>query len=154
MRKIHIDELNTLAELFQYNDVDAMIAENRFNIENEIMDLFVLYEAGKLLGELHVAYVSEDGISAIKGKRAYIFAFRIHKDYQNQGIGKILFQNVLDVLEKYGYMEFTIGIEDDNERARHIYHENGFTDVIARKKEEFQGVSYEYDLLLRGLSDM
>lgn len=154
MRKINIDELSFLTELFQYNDVEAMIAENRFNIENEIIDIFVLYEAGKLLGELHVAYESEDGISAIKGKRAYMFAFRIRKEYQNQGIGKILFQNVLDILKKDGYMEFTIGVEDDNERARHIYHENGFTDVIARKKESFQGVSYEYDLLLRQLSVM
>jgi ribosomal protein S18 acetylase RimI-like enzyme len=154
VRKIRIDELNSLKELFQYNDVDAMVAENRANIENEIMDIFVLYEAEKLLGELHVAYESEDGISAIKGKRAYIFAFRIRKEYQNQGIGKILFQSVLDILEKDGYMEFTIGVEDDNERARHIYHDTGFTDVIARKKESYQGDSYEYDLLLRRVSAM
>lgn len=36
----------------------------------------------------------------------------------------------LNDLEKHGYTAFTIGVEDDNEIAKHIYFKMGFNEAI------------------------
>ncbi len=142
-------ELPILSELFEYKDIEDMIAENTRSIERGIIDIFVLFEDSRLLGELHVMYQSEDNQTAILGKRAYLFAFRIHEDFQCRGLGKYLMKSVIDYLEEKGYSEFTIGVEDDNVRAIHVYEKFGFDEIIARKREEYQGDEYEYNLYLK-----
>ena len=101
-----------------------------------------------LVGELHAMYQADDENYAVRGKRAYLFAFRIHKDYQGKGYGKYLLQRVLDILKDRGYYEFTVGVEDDNLKAQHIYQSFGFNEMLLRKQEEYQGDSYEYNLYL------
>jgi ribosomal protein S18 acetylase RimI-like enzyme len=146
---MHIEELPLLVQLFNYADVDAMITDNTKAILNKDISIFVLYVDNKLIGELHVKYKSEDVLQAILNQRAYLFAYRIHKNYQGSGWGKLLLTTVINILEKEGYKEFTVGVEDDNLLAKHIYAVHGFTEVIERKIENYQGGSYEYNLLLR-----
>lgn len=148
VRTLTISELPLLTQLFAYNNVDEMISETARDIKNGLTDIFALFQVERLLGELHIKYESEDIDEAQRGRRAYLFAFRIHKDFQNQGLGKYLLQSVLKQLAEQGYSEFTIGVEDDNACAIHIYESFGFTDIIARKSESYQGDSYEYNLLL------
>lgn len=149
IRKIKTDELHILTELFHYHDVDGMIQENKANLEKNNIDIFLLFIGSRPAGELHVMYDNIDTDFAIKNKRAYLYAYRIHKDFQNKGWGKILMQAVLSILEKQGYCEFTIGVEDNNERARHMYINFGFTESISRKMETYQNSSYEYNLLIK-----
>lgn len=148
-RKLKTTELLILTQLFNYKDIDDMISENTRNIENDIVDIFAMLDNDKLIGELHVKYDNEDKDFAEKGKRAYLFAFRIHKDYQGKGLGSYLLETVIDELNANGYHELTVGVEDDNIRARYMYEKYGFIQSIARIKETYQGDSYEYDLLLR-----
>ena len=149
IRKLKATELSILTQLFNYKDIDDMIFENTRNIENGIIDIFALFDNDNLIGELHVKYDNEDKDFAEKGKRAYLFAFRVHKDYQGKGLGSYLLETVIDELNANGYHELTVGVEDDNMRARYMYEKCGFTQPIARIKETYQGDSYEYDLLLR-----
>lgn len=149
VRKLKITELPLLTQLFNYKNVDEMIAENTRDIETGIIDIFALFDGDKIIGELRVKYISDDNRFAEKGKRAYLYAFRIHKKYQGKGLGNFLLENVLTILTENGYSEFTVGVEDDNSRARYMYEKYGFTDPIARIKEIYQGDSYEYDLLLK-----
>ena len=151
VRKITVSELPRLTELFDYNDVNAMLAENTDLIQNRTMDIFILLDGEKLLGELHVSYESDDKLAAVRGLRAYLSAYRVHKDYQGIGLGKLLMKSVIGALAAEGYSEFTIGVEDDNDRALHIYKKFGFDEVIARKYEEYQGDGYEYNLYLKRL---
>ncbi len=149
IRKLKVSEIPILTVLFKYKDVKAMIAENTKDIENGIIDIFVLFDGDKIIGELRVKYISDDNRFAEKGKRAYLYAFRVHQKYQGEGLGNFLLENVLDILQENGYREFTVGVEGDNARARYMYEKNGFTEPIARIKESYQGDSYEYDLLLK-----
>lgn len=149
VRKLKTTELPILTQLFNYKDIDDMIFENTRNIENGIVDIFVLFDDNKLIGELHVKYDNEDKDFAEKGKRAYLFAFRIHKDYQGKGLGSYLLEVVIEKLTNNGYHELTVGVEDDNIRAKYMYEKYGFVDPIARIKETYQGDGYEYNLLLR-----
>lgn len=152
VKKLTAGELPILTELFDYNDIDAMLAENARDINGGAADIFTLFDGERLIGELHAKYESADPDEAARGRRAYLSAFRIRKDYRSQGLGKYLLKSVLDVLSAKGYTEFTIGVEDDNERAKHIYAAFGFTELIARKYEEYQGDGYEYGLYLKKLS--
>ena len=149
IKKLSANELMILSELFDYNDIDAMIADNTQQIKDGIIDIFCLFENSSLLGELRVMYTNEDEQFAVKGKRAYLFALRIHKDYQGKGFGKCLSENVIAELTQKGYSELTVGVEDDNARAIHIYNSFGFNKIIARRQEEYQGDRYEYNLYLR-----
>ena len=148
IRPLTAAELPILTQLFDYNDPTEMIKQNERNMNSDSIDIFVMFDNDRPIGELHAAYESDDE-RAIKGKRAYLFAFRIHEDYQGHGYGKQLLQSVIDTLYKKGYTEFTVGVEDDNVRAKHIYNSLGFTELIARKYEEYQGDGYEYGLYLR-----
>ena len=148
IRPITISELPILTQLFDYNNPTEMIEQNERDMNRGSIDIFVMFDNDRPIGELHVAYESDDD-RAVKGKRAYLFAFRIHEDYQGRGYGKRLLQSVIDTLTEQGYYEFTVGVEDENDRARHIYESFGFTELIARKYEEYQGNGYEYGLYLK-----
>ncbi len=146
--ELDVQELHKLTELYDYNNVEEMITQCAYEIQNNIIDIFVLLDGSILIGELHAMYQSDDNNFAVRGKRAYLFAFRIHKNYQGKGYGKYLIKRVIDILKEKGYHEFTVGVEDDNLKARHIYHSFGFNELLLRKKEEYQGDSYEYNLYL------
>ncbi|MEE1503285.1 MAG: GNAT family N-acetyltransferase [Acutalibacteraceae bacterium] len=147
--KLKVTELSMLTTLFNYKDVNEMITENTRDIENGVVDIFALFDRDKIIGELRVKYISDDKRFAVKGKRAYLYAFRIHKKYQGKGLGNFLLENVLTILAENGYREFTVGVEDDNTKARYMYEKYGFAEPITRIKESYQGDSYEYDLLLK-----
>ncbi len=149
VRKLKISELSMLTVLFKYKDVNDMIAENTKALENGVVDIFALFNNEKIIGELRAKYISYDNRFAEEDKRAYLYAFRIHQKHQGKGLGNFLLENVLENLAENGYSEFTVGVEEDNSRARYMYERHGFTETIARIKESYQGDSYEYDLLLK-----
>jgi ribosomal protein S18 acetylase RimI-like enzyme len=149
IEKLAVHDLYILTELFDYNDVEQMISECTRDIQNEIIDIFVLYDKDVLVGELHVMYESDDENYAIRGRRAYLFAFRVRENFQNKGYGTYLLKMVLTVLKENGYSEFTVGVEDDNFRAIHMYQALGFDKFLLRKQEEYQGDAYEYNLFLK-----
>ena len=79
----------------------------------------------------------------------FIYGFKRREDFQNKGYGTYLLKTVLTVLKEHGYCEFTVGVEDDNFRAIHMYQALGFDEILLRKQEEYQGDAYEYNLYLR-----
>ena len=149
IEKLKTDNLSVLTALFDYNDVDDMIARCTNEIQNGIRDIFVLYDNGALVGELHAKYESVDENYAVRDRRAYLFAFRVRKDCQNRGYGTYLLGEVISTLKSDGYSEFTVGVEDDNPRALHMYQAMGFDEFVLRAKEEYQGDEYEYNLYLK-----
>ena len=149
LRAMSATELSALTALFDYNDVPAMIAENTRLIESGAFSIYLLFEDDDLIGELHVTWRSDDPSFAVAGQRAYLSAYRILEERQNRGYGQFLLRGVIDAVEARGYREITIGVEDDNFRAKHLYEKFGFTEFVARRSESYQGDSYEYDLLMR-----
>ena len=103
----------------------------------------------------------KDGVNYIEDKNSFDWSFSLGINFSNflsskNRLRKEQYENNLEIyqeqlkeLEKQGYYEFTVGVEDDNIRARYIYKKYGFNTVISRQKESYQGDSYEYDLLLK-----
>lgn len=149
VRKLETTELPLLTDLFAYNDIHAMIAENTVRMENGMIDIFALFLGDGLVGELRVKYDDRDHRFAEKEKRAYLYAFRVQEEYQGKGFGSFLLETVLNILCQKSYREVTVGVEDDNAKAYHIYQKHGFSEKVAKIQETYQGDWYEYDLLLK-----
>ena len=142
-------ELPMLLQLFDYHDPCAMLAENGTKIANGRISVFGLFEKDALIGELRVMYEHDSMLFARRGVRAYLYAYRIHHAHQGKGKGSFLLKSVLEQLKQKGYHEFTVGVEDDNKRALHMYQKEGFAESILRVREEYQGDEYEYTLYLK-----
>lgn len=152
-RKITKDEFDRLHDLFPDNEQmwskyrDMRLKE----FEKKEIDVYVIEQDNAFIGELSINYVSHDLDSeTIPNRRVYLQAFRLDKKCQGLGLGQKLIQFVLSDLESQGYTEFTIGVEDDNERAKHIYFKFGFTEAIDKGYgDEFD--PSDYTLYLRSI---
>ena len=119
-RKIIIDEFVKLKNLFPDNEEMWNKYKNKRlkQLKKQEIDVFVIEDNEKFIGEI------------IPNKRIYLEAIRIDKQWQGQGLGQKLINYCIDYLIKIGYTEFTIGVENDNEIAKHIYFKLGFTEAI------------------------
>lgn len=134
-RKIMKNEFDRLHDLFP--DKEQMWLKYRDmrlkEFDNKEIDVYVIELNNTFIGELSINYVSHDLTSeTIPNQRVYLQAFRIDKKCQGLGLGQKLIQFALSDLEQQGYTEFTIGVEDDNKRVKHIYFKFGFTEAIDR----------------------
>lgn len=144
-RKIKVEEITQLKNLSKWVDE----TEIRNDIDHRKKDIYVALKNQNVIGEFTVYYDKENSQETIPGKRVYLSAFRVLPNYRNKGIGKKLNEFVLSDLERIGYTEFTLGVEDDNYNAKHIYEQSGFIEVIDRCSETIDQRTYEYNLLLR-----
>lgn len=148
-RKINLEELEKLKKLYVYENFEEIKKQIIDDISNGIKDIYVITENENLIGEITVTYKSDLPNETIPNIRVYLSAFRVHKDYQDQGLGQKLLKYVISELENKGITEFTVGVEDDNENAKHIYEKFDFTEIIDRGEETVKGRTYQYNLLLR-----
>ena len=148
-RKINLEELEKLKNLYVYENFEEIKKQIIDDISNGIKDIYVITENENLIGEITVTYKSDLPNETIPDIRVYLSAFRVHKDYQDQGLGQKLLKYVISELENKGITEFTVGVEDDNENTKHIYEKFDFTEIIDRGEETVKGRTYQYNLLLR-----
>lgn len=144
-RKINSNEMNKLYNLAPNKDLwDKYYSLRQQQYTNNELDIYVIEINDQVIGEITVNYISHDLDSeTIPNKRVYFEAFRLDKKYRGIGLGQYLMSYAMNELENKGYKEFTIGVEDDNEVAKHIYFKYGFTEAIDRGHgNEFDPSSY------------
>ena len=146
IRKILKEEFIKLKELFPGNEELWIKYKNQRlkEFENNEIDVYVIEENKKFIGEITVNYISNDlETETIPNIRVYFEAYRIDKKYQGRGLGQKLMEYVINDLKLKDYKEFTIGVEEDNEKAKHIYFKYGFTEAIDYGKgDEFDPTEY------------
>ena len=150
-RKIAIEEFGKLKILFPNNE-DMWIKYKKKRLEQfekQEIDVFIIEEDEKTIGEITVNYKNNKlETETIPNRRVYLEAFRVDKKYQGQGLGQKLINYCIEYLTNKGYTEFTIGVEDDNEIAKHIYFKLGFNKAIDKGHGEEFDLS-EYTLYLK-----
>lgn len=146
IRKILKEEFIKLKEMFPGNE-DLWIKYKNQRLkefENNEIDVYVIEENEKFIGEITVNYINHDlETETIPNIRVYFEAYRINENYQGKGLGQKLMEYVINDLKQKGFKEFTIGVEEDNEKAKHIYFKYGFTKAIDYGKgDEFDPTEY------------
>ena len=143
-RKIEIQEFDKLKRVFPGNEWEKYKNMQIEKIEKKEIDIFVIENDENIIGEITANYKSNKLENEAKaGIRAYLEAFRLSKEYRGQGLGQKLINYCMKYLENIGYTEFTIGVEDDNEIAKHIYSKLGFTKIVGRGHgDEFDNSKY------------
>lgn len=153
-RKIKVEEFEKLKELFPDSEEMWFKYKNKRlkQFEKQEIDIFVIEDNKDIIGELTVNYKSHQlETETIPNKRVHLEAFRVDKKYQGQGLGQKLINYCIDYLTNIGYIEFTIGVEDDNEIAKHIYSKLGFNYAIDKGHgDEFNPC--EYTLYLKDIN--
>ena len=153
IRKIKKEEFEKLKTLFPDNN-EMWIKYKRMRLEQfekKEIAVFVIEDDRNIIGEITVNYVSHElETETIPNRRVYLEAFRVNKKYQGQGLGQKLINYCIEYLIKKGYTQFTIGVEDDNEIAKHIYFKLGFDEAIDKGHgDEFD--PSEYTLYLKDI---
>lgn len=152
-RKINIEEFDKLKRLFPGDD-DLRKKYKKQRLEefkkNQI-DVFIIENENEFVGEITINYANHDLLTeTIPNQRVYFEAFRVDREFQGKGLGQELMDYCINTLVNEGYTEFTIGVEEDNERAKHIYFKYGFTEAIDKGQgDEFD--PSEYTLYLKRL---
>jgi len=154
-REIDSEEFDKLKNMFPGSEeLWNKYKKERVNrLKNKEINIYVIEKENELIGELTVNYISHElETETIPNKRVYFEAFRVQKQYKGKGLGQKLLDYAINNLKEKGYTEFTIGVEDDNEIAKHIYFKYGFTEVIDKGTgDEFD--PSEYILYLKRISN-
>ena len=149
IRKIKVEELDKLINLYKCENFEKIKEEKRKQFERKNIDIYVIEEDRKFIGEITVIYKSEFKSVTIPNIRVFIGNFIIQKNYQNKRLGQMLLDFAIKDLENQGVTEFTIKVEDDDEISKHIYEKFDFTEVIDKCSETKNDKICKYSLLLR-----
>lgn len=150
-KKISSDEFNKLKPLFPDTEEKWIKYKNQRlkQFEEKDIDVYAIEHCSEFIGEVTAIYSNHSlPTETIPHIRAYFEAFRVDGRYHNKGLGQGLMKFALDDLKKQGYSEFTIGVEEDNAAAKHIYEKLGFTEAIDYGHGDEYDVS-DYTLYLR-----
>ena len=71
IKRITPANLPILTQLFNYNDPAEMIEQNERDMKGGTIDIFVMFDNARPIGELHAAYDSDDE-RVVKENRAYL----------------------------------------------------------------------------------
>lgn len=145
-RKLKMEEFDRLKHSFYDTDElwNKYKEERMKQFDEKDVDIYIVELNKLIVGEVTINYSSHDlPTEAIPNQRVYVQAFRIEPSYQGYGLGQKLMHYALSDLENKGITEFTIGVEDDNEVAKHIYFKFGFVEEIDHGKgDKFDPTDY------------
>ncbi len=99
------------------------------------------------------AYVGEEGQERFVGVARWFLdrstnmaevAFTVHPEWQGMGLGRFLFQILVDVAREQGIAGFTAEVLRDNRRMLNIFYRSGF-DVHTQAEEDVYLISFRFD---------
>jgi len=85
-------------------------------------------------------------------RHSAMLGIMVHKDYQNQGVGKKLMEALLDVADNWLMLvRVELAVYTDNERAIALYKKMGFEIEGTRKKAAIRGGAYVDEFIMARL---
>ena len=141
--KVRIANVNEFKKVWNYSNsptykyfLDQLIKKN--------VEFWTVELLENLIGELYIFWDSEDKDEANGVNRAYLCAFRIEKEYQGQGYGKLLMNVVLDRIKNKRYTEVTIGIDNnDYAKLEAMYNKIGFSIHVKSTNIDYHYINKE-----------
>lgn len=81
---------------------------------------------GEMVGQAFVMLVSGEKDAADGLERAYMFAFRVKRQFRNQGVGTMLLHFIERDLTRRGFRIVTLNVAKENPDARRLYERLGY----------------------------
>ena len=136
IRKLNINEYERCQEIRPMGNPPQ--SEDFFDDFKAGNRLIYVYEInGKFVGEAALVYENDDPDYTIPKIRIYMSRVIVNENYRNQGIGAKLIEHLLKVAKEKGFKEVSIGVDEDNYVARHLYEKKmGFTTVLFKGEDE------------------
>lgn len=91
----------------------------------------------EFLGEGSLVLKTDDPQYAIPGVRVYLSRLVVKREYRNHGIGKTLVDYLCKRAKELGFSEISIGVDQDNAVALHIYRAKGFNQILYEGEDEY-----------------
>ncbi|MBF0751250.1 MULTISPECIES: GNAT family N-acetyltransferase [unclassified Pasteurella] len=114
------DMQNYLQESFSLTQLES-------ELKNKEMLFYVAESEGEMLGylkvNLGVAQTEKQSLSAVEIQRIYVL-----NQYHSKGVGQALFQQALDIAQKYQADYIWLGVWEHNHKAQNFYRKNGFVE--------------------------
>lgn len=95
---------------------------------------FVYKLNGEFIGQGDLV-LNKEGYT-VPGERIYLSRLIVKKEYRKQGIGSQITDFLIDKAKELGYLEISLGVDCDNEKALRLYKKAGF-EVYAKDKDEY-----------------
>ncbi|MBQ6274958.1 MAG: GNAT family N-acetyltransferase [Oscillospiraceae bacterium] len=138
--RVEQEDLELLKLLFP-DDFDKRLRQLR----EGTIDIFAVSAAGRPVGRIVANYTNQHlDTETLPKVRACLSHFFLWKEFRGRGLGSCLLAFALNELSARGYREFTVGVEEKNSVAKHLYFQNGFLEKIDRGY-----TPCEYDLYLK-----
>lgn len=107
---------------------DELVSENRI--------IFVYTMNDEFIGEGALVFENGDSDYTIPKQRIYLSRMIVKPEYRNQGIGSIIIDYLIEYAKNLGYKEMSLGVDIDNNNAKHLYEKKGFIYVIFEGEDE------------------
>lgn len=89
--------------------------------------LWVAELPGKgLIGQVFIQFICDRPELADGVERAYLYSFRVRKNYRSCGLGSRILDTVEEDLRERGFIYVTLNVARDNPRAQQLYVQRGY----------------------------
>ena len=127
IRKVTVDDLESLEWDGEYRHFRRTYRENYNRTLVGTTKMWIMtHRLDLTIGQLFVQLNSNNHTLADGRHRAYIFSFRIRKEFRSQGLGTYFLNFAEDDLLHHGYKIITLNVAQTNHRALKLYEQNGY----------------------------
>ncbi|MBN2073503.1 MAG: GNAT family N-acetyltransferase [Actinobacteria bacterium] len=91
-------------------------------------------------GDSRIAGVCQVLRSFDECKKAFIHSFYVDKGFRRKGIGKLLLEKMLEILQSCGFESVELTVDPSNTAAVRLYSSSGFKKAGSRKDEYGRGI--------------
>ncbi|MBP9690490.1 GNAT family N-acetyltransferase [Candidatus Woesebacteria bacterium] len=118
-------EVNNFKELFNLWEAASLHVASEAVEQSDFLKIMQLNPETCLKVVIDNTIVASS-LGTWNGRRAWVYHFAVHPDYQRQNIGTALLNETLRQLRTRGATKVIVGVEQNNQRAKQFYRNVGF----------------------------
>lgn len=130
VNKADLPDLEWNGEYWKFREMFTELYQ--YSLTGRALLWLVFSPDGVLIGQAFVMLKSGEPDAADGKNRAYVFSFRVKKEWRNRGIGSHLMKFIEEDLKQRGFQFVTLNVAKDNLDALRLYQRLGYEVVSSR----------------------
>lgn len=137
---------NTEADMQEYLNNQMSTSQLKKELEHAHSNFYFAYYKDRLAGYLKLNFESAQRETVVTGTAFEVERIYLLKDFQRQGLGKVLFEKAVALGKEKGYRKLWLGVWEHNTPALAFYKKLGLT--VFDKHTFVLGSDSQTDLML------